>query len=89
MLLPVLLFICLSACLYSTQWLEVESSIADHYVFIIVSVSFHQTNTFQAVLITNGKHSFVIYNYNNITWTTGTASGGNVSGLGGSPAQVS
>ncbi|CAH3144389.1 unnamed protein product [Pocillopora meandrina] len=47
-----------------------------------------KTNTFQAVLITNGKHSFVIYNYNNITWTTGTASGGNVSGLGGSPAQA-
>ncbi|XP_078360279.1 protein mesh-like [Oculina patagonica] len=45
-------------------------------------------NTFQAVLITNGRHSFVIFNYNKITWTTGTASGGNDTGLGGSPAQA-
>ena len=50
--------------------------------------SFFQRNTFQAVLITNGRHSFVNFNYNNVTWTTGTASSGNVSGLGGIPAQV-
>lgn len=47
-----------------------------------------QRNTFQAVLITNGRHSFVIFNYGKITWTTGTASGGNDAGLGGTPAQV-
>ncbi|XP_062583117.1 sushi, nidogen and EGF-like domain-containing protein 1 [Saccostrea cucullata] len=46
-------------------------------------------NTFQAVLITNGLHSFTIFNYANIDWTTGTASGGNAdTGLGGKPAQV-
>ncbi|XP_060075248.1 sushi domain-containing protein 2-like [Ylistrum balloti] len=45
-------------------------------------------NSFQAVLITNGRHSFTIFNYYNITWTTGTASGGNPDGLGGTPAQV-
>lgn len=45
-------------------------------------------NTFQAVLITNGRHSFVIFNYNKIVWTTGTASQGNVDGLGGKPAQA-
>nr|XP_022323644.1 protein mesh-like [Crassostrea virginica] len=46
-------------------------------------------NTFQAVLITNGQHSFTIYNFENIQWTTGTASGGSSSnGLGGTPAQV-
>lgn len=49
---------------------------------------FFQRNTFQAVLVTNGRHSFVIFNYDKITWTTGTASGGNDAGLGGSPAQV-
>lgn len=44
---------------------------------------------FQAVLITNGQHSFTIYNYEDIQWTTGTASGGNsTTGLGGTPAQV-
>lgn len=46
-------------------------------------------NTFQEILITNGQHSFTIFNYKNITWTTGTASGGNRNtGLGGTPAQV-
>ncbi|XP_078360269.1 sushi domain-containing protein 2-like isoform X2 [Oculina patagonica] len=48
----------------------------------------NRRNTFQAVLITNGRHSFVIFNYNKITWTTGTASGGDDAGLGGSPAQA-
>ena len=47
-----------------------------------------QRNTFQAVLITDGRFSFTIFNYNNLTWTTGTASGGKSSGLGGTPAQV-
>ena len=47
-----------------------------------------QRNTFQAVLISNGRHSFVIFNYDKITWTTGTASSGNETGLGGTPAQV-
>ena len=42
------------------------------------------------MLITDGRHSFVLFNYNVITWTTGTASGGNADdGLGGNPAQVS
>eukprot|EP00105_Crassostrea_gigas_P046261 XP_019930409.1 PREDICTED: protein mesh [Crassostrea gigas] len=48
-----------------------------------------KNNTFQAVLITNGQHSFTIYNYEDIQWTTGTASRGNsTTGLGGTPAQV-
>ncbi|KAJ7365959.1 Sushi, nidogen and EGF-like domain-containing protein 1 [Desmophyllum pertusum] len=46
-----------------------------------------QVNTFQAVLVTNGRHSFAIFNYNLIVWTTGTASGGSDEGLGGTPAQ--
>ncbi|XP_062583134.1 protein mesh-like [Saccostrea cucullata] len=46
-------------------------------------------NTFQAVLITNGQHSFAIFNYANIEWTTGTGSGGDKdTGLGGKPAQA-
>ncbi|XP_062583115.1 protein mesh-like [Saccostrea cucullata] len=46
-------------------------------------------NTFQAVLITNGQHSFAIFNYANIEWTTGTESGGDENnGLGGTPAQA-
>ncbi|XP_063420882.1 sushi domain-containing protein 2-like [Mytilus trossulus] len=45
--------------------------------------------TFQCVLVTNGRHSFTIFLYNKIEWTTGTASNGDsTSGLGGIPAQV-
>ncbi|XP_059833768.1 alpha-tectorin-like [Hypanus sabinus] len=48
-----------------------------------------KVNSFQAVLITDGLQSFIIFNYGNIEWTTGTASGGNAStGLGGTPAQA-
>lgn len=46
-------------------------------------------NTFQIILTTDGYHSFVILNYNKITWTAGTASGGNqCTGLGGRPAKA-
>lgn len=49
-----------------------------------------QTNTFQAVLVTDGQLSFVIYNYETLMWTTGTyvTSGGNALGLGGKKAMV-
>ncbi|KAJ6650243.1 hypothetical protein lerEdw1_013478 [Lerista edwardsae] len=48
-----------------------------------------QVNTFQAVLATDAKISFIILNYANIEWTTGIASGGNAkTGLGGTPAQA-
>ncbi|XP_070554568.1 sushi domain-containing protein 2-like [Ptychodera flava] len=46
-------------------------------------------NTLQCILVTNGRHSFAIYNYGNVTWTTGAASDGDPdTGLGGTPAQV-
>ncbi|XP_045875587.1 sushi, nidogen and EGF-like domain-containing protein 1 isoform X6 [Meles meles] len=47
-------------------------------------------NTFQTVLITDGKFSFTIFNYESITWTTGThaSSGGDTTGLGGIAAQA-
>ncbi|CAH1272490.1 SUSD2 [Branchiostoma lanceolatum] len=49
----------------------------------------HKRNTFQSVLVSDGRHSFAIFNYGNITWTTGTASDGNAyTGLGGTPAKV-
>ncbi|XP_071950933.1 sushi, nidogen and EGF-like domain-containing protein 1 [Antedon mediterranea] len=46
------------------------------------------TNTFQAILVTDGLHSYTVFNYGDIQWTTGTASGGDNFGLGGTPAQV-
>eukprot|EP00079_Xenopus_tropicalis_P019607 XP_012809475.1 PREDICTED: mucin-4-like isoform X3 [Xenopus tropicalis] len=46
-----------------------------------------KVNTFQAVITTDGNLTYVMFNYGDIEWTTGTASGGSsVSGLGGIPA---
>ncbi|XP_048368680.1 alpha-tectorin isoform X2 [Sphaerodactylus townsendi] len=45
-------------------------------------------NTFQAVLTSDGTSSFAMFNYEEINWTTGTASGGDpLTGLGGVMAQ--
>ena len=47
------------------------------------------TNTFQLTLTTDGIHSFALFYYNKIQWTTGTASGAlGCSGKGGSPARA-
>ncbi|NXS59617.1 TECTA protein, partial [Brachypteracias leptosomus] len=46
-------------------------------------------NTFQAALTTNTNMSFIILNYGDIQWTTGTASDGDPeTGLGGTPAHA-
>ncbi|XP_013410389.1 sushi, nidogen and EGF-like domain-containing protein 1, partial [Lingula anatina] len=45
-------------------------------------------NTFQSIMVTDGRSSFVIFLYNEIHWTTGTASGGTQDGLNGVAAQV-
>ncbi|XP_067399058.1 sushi, nidogen and EGF-like domain-containing protein 1 [Emydura macquarii macquarii] len=48
-----------------------------------------KVNTFQAVLANDGRVSFIMLNYGDIQWTTGTASGGDAdTGLGGNPAQA-
>ncbi|XP_034539787.1 alpha-tectorin [Notolabrus celidotus] len=45
-------------------------------------------NTFQTILISDGVTSFTMFNYGEITWSTGTASGGDpLTGLGGTTAQ--
>ena len=46
-----------------------------------------QRNTFQVVIVTDGLFSFTIFNYANLTWVTGDASGGS-NGFGGTPAMV-
>uniref|UniRef100_A0A3Q2CMV0 Tectorin alpha n=1 Tax=Cyprinodon variegatus TaxID=28743 RepID=A0A3Q2CMV0_CYPVA len=46
-------------------------------------------NTFQTVLISDGVAFFSMFNYGEITWSTGTASGGDpLTGLGGTTAQA-
>ncbi|KAI4800156.1 hypothetical protein KUCAC02_014979, partial [Chaenocephalus aceratus] len=45
-------------------------------------------NTFQTVLIADGEAFFTMFNYGEISWSTGTASGGDpLTGLGGTTAQ--
>jgi len=49
----------------------------------------NSTNTFQVIFTSDGTRSFTIFNYNEITWTTGTDSQGDcATGLGGSPAKA-
>lgn len=61
-----------------------------HRVTFFGGSSLTPVNTFQVVLITDGELSFTIFQYNNITWTTGmhASSGGNLAGLGGIAAQA-
>ncbi|XP_029938701.1 sushi, nidogen and EGF-like domain-containing protein 1 isoform X2 [Salarias fasciatus] len=61
-----------------------------HQVTFFGGNSHTPVNTFQVVLITDRELSFTIFQYNNITWTTGmhASSGGNLAGLGGIAAQA-
>ncbi|XP_062853195.1 sushi, nidogen and EGF-like domain-containing protein 1 [Trichomycterus rosablanca] len=61
-----------------------------HQVTFFGGSSETPVNTFQVVLITDGEISFTIFQYHNITWTTGmhASSGGDRSGLGGIAAQA-
>lgn len=47
-----------------------------HIYLCILFVHYFQTNTFQAILVTNRRHSFAIFNYLNdgINWNKGDAS---------------
>ena len=85
--------VCLSACLsvHPSVCLSVYLSV---YKLIIGSNTnsslpfLLQRNTFQAVLITDGQLSFIIFQYSKLWWTTGTMNGGSPAGLGGKQAQV-
>ncbi|XP_075462782.1 uncharacterized protein LOC142498158 [Ascaphus truei] len=67
---------------FSAQWVFVATW---HKVAYYGSQSSSKVNTFQAVLSTDGNLTFILFNYEDIQWTTGTASGG-TDGLGGTPA---
>uniref|UniRef100_A0A7M4ES62 Sushi, nidogen and EGF-like domain-containing protein 1 n=1 Tax=Crocodylus porosus TaxID=8502 RepID=A0A7M4ES62_CROPO len=72
---------------FSAQWVFVATW---YRVTFFGGSSFSPVNTFQIVLITDGKLSFTIFNYESITWTTGmhASSGGDFAGLGGIAAQA-
>ncbi|POI22010.1 hypothetical protein CIB84_014242, partial [Bambusicola thoracicus] len=67
---------------FSAQWVFIATW---YRVTFFGGSSFSPVNTFQIVLITDGKLSFTIFNYESITWTTGmhASSGGDFAGLGG------
>ncbi|XP_078061976.1 alpha-tectorin-like, partial [Mustelus asterias] len=70
---------------FQAQWIFVATW--DRVAFYGSQTS--KVNSFQTVLITNGFQSFIILNYGDIQWTTGTASGGSAqTGLGGTAAQA-
>ncbi|NWU92528.1 SNED1 protein, partial [Upupa epops] len=72
---------------FSAQWVFIATW---YRVTFFGGSSISPVNTFQIVLITDGKLSFTIFNYESITWTTGmhASSGGDLSGLGGIAAQA-
>uniref|UniRef100_A0A5F8H4Y3 Sushi, nidogen and EGF-like domain-containing protein 1 n=1 Tax=Monodelphis domestica TaxID=13616 RepID=A0A5F8H4Y3_MONDO len=72
---------------FSATWAFVATW---HQVTFFGGSSFSPVNTFQIVLITDGKLSFTIFNYESISWTTGmhASSGGDLAGLGGIAAQA-
>uniref|UniRef100_A0A8D2ZIQ1 Sushi, nidogen and EGF-like domains 1 n=1 Tax=Scophthalmus maximus TaxID=52904 RepID=A0A8D2ZIQ1_SCOMX len=72
---------------FNATWVLVSTW---HQVTFFGGSSLTPVNTFQVVLITDGELSFTIFQYNNITWTTGmhASSGGNLAGLGGIAAQA-
>ncbi|XP_036374730.1 sushi, nidogen and EGF-like domain-containing protein 1 [Megalops cyprinoides] len=61
-----------------------------HQVTFFGGSSFTPVNTFQVILITDGDLAFTIFQYHDITWTTGmhASSGGDLAGLGGIAAQA-
>ncbi|KAF7688705.1 hypothetical protein HF521_013512 [Silurus meridionalis] len=78
------------------KYIKSMSSFTATWVFIATwnQVTFYggsQTtpvNTFQSVLISDGIVHFAMFNFGEITWSTGTASGGDpLTGLGGTTAQ--
>ncbi|XP_031586368.1 sushi, nidogen and EGF-like domain-containing protein 1 [Oreochromis aureus] len=72
---------------FNATWVHISTW---HQVTFFGGNSQTPVNTFQVVLITDGELSFTIFQYNNITWTTGmhASSGGNLVGLGGIAAQA-
>ncbi|XP_055502008.1 sushi, nidogen and EGF-like domain-containing protein 1 [Leucoraja erinacea] len=72
---------------FTTQWAFVATW---YKVTFFGGSTFSPVNTFQIVLVTDGEFSFTIFNYENITWTTGmhASSGGDFAGLGGIAAQA-
>ncbi|XP_052455414.1 sushi, nidogen and EGF-like domain-containing protein 1 [Carassius gibelio] len=73
--------------MFVTTWVLIATW---HQVTFFGGSSITPVNTFQVVLITDGELSFTIFQYHNMSWTTGmhATSGGDLAGLGGIAAQA-
>ncbi|XP_036426286.1 sushi, nidogen and EGF-like domain-containing protein 1 [Colossoma macropomum] len=73
--------------MFSATWVLIATW---YQVTFFGGSSITPVNTFQVVLITDGELAFTIFQYHNITWTTGmhASSGGDIAGLGGIAAQA-
>ncbi|XP_019904939.2 sushi, nidogen and EGF-like domain-containing protein 1 isoform X3 [Esox lucius] len=72
---------------FNATWILISTW---HKVTFFGGSDFTPVNTFQVILITNGDLSFTVFQYHDITWTTGmhASSGGDLAGLGGIAAQA-
>ncbi|XP_052331565.1 sushi, nidogen and EGF-like domain-containing protein 1 isoform X1 [Oncorhynchus keta] len=72
---------------FSATWILISTW---HKVTFFGGSDITPVNSFQVILITNGEVSFTIFQYHEITWTTGmhASSGGDLAGLGGIAAQA-
>uniref|UniRef100_A0A3B3QDX7 Tectorin alpha n=1 Tax=Paramormyrops kingsleyae TaxID=1676925 RepID=A0A3B3QDX7_9TELE len=71
---------------FSATWLFIATW---HQVTFYGGSQTTPVNTFQAILISDGLSYFTMFNYGEIAWSTGTASGGDpLTGLGGTTAQA-
>jgi hypothetical protein len=53
------------------------------------TIKYIKRNTFQLTILSNGNHTFAIFNYEEITWYAATSQGGNPeTGTGGKAARV-
>lgn len=76
-------------CLVPLNWIWATQPKSSCHTLTDLSCLVPKVNTFQAVLISDGSTSYCIFNYGDISWSTGTASGGDpLTGLGGTTAQV-
>lgn len=76
-----------------SNWHRLLKNFVEIYLLLkkslFIPLSLFKVNTFQVVLISDGVAFFSMFNYGEITWSTGTASGGDpLTGLGGTTAQV-
>jgi hypothetical protein len=55
----------------------------------VIQLQKQPTSTFQIVMVTDGIMTYIMMNYQKLSWTSSTTDGGNSQGFGGYQAMVS